>query len=43
VRAEKATADKVADAEHSHDGRSENEEVRNEAVKGAKVKVHGAY
>jgi hypothetical protein len=40
VRAEKTAADEVADRENGHEGRSENEEVRNEAVKGAKVKVH---
>jgi hypothetical protein len=41
MRAEEALADKVADADDGHDGRSEGEEAGNEAVKGPEGEEHG--
>jgi hypothetical protein len=40
MRAKKAAADKMPDAEHGHNGRSEGEEAGNQAVNGAEIKVH---
>jgi len=40
VRAEKPAADKVTNPDDGHNGRSEDEKVRNEAVDGAEVDGH---
>ena len=41
MRAEKSAAREVSDAEHGHDGRSEEKKIADEAVDGTKIKVHG--